>query len=232
VNAVSEQDLDLLEEYLDEALAPDEVDALRARLGEDVNLAAALQELRREREIRAVVFAANEPSDERARQFAARVSTNARRNELRSRVLRTTRFAAAAAACLMLGVFVGWLGREGGNPQIVNAPMQPFGGGSTVATSVTTVPDVVATPGVSITEIRYKTARGPLPMLLVSRVTPGPQGAGTGLREGDLLLTIDGQAVRDVRSLSSALASRPGLRVIRIVRDNQVHDLSIQIQSR
>ena len=235
MNAVNEQNLDLLEEYLDEALAPDEVDALRIRLAEDAGLAAALQELRRDRDVRSAVWAANEPSEQRARQFAARVSTTARRNDLRSRVFRTSRFAGAAAACLMLGVFVGWLGRDrsGGDPSMAQLATT----GPRVAAPVRNVADnfvfsgpASPAPGVSITEIRYNTPRGPLPMLLVTRATNAPQGAG--LREGDLLLSVDGKVVRDVRSLGAELSSRPGTHVIRIVRENQVHDLPVQLQSR
>jgi S1-C subfamily serine protease len=67
-----------------------------------------------------------------------------------------------------------------------------------------------------------------MPMLLVRQVLPGSAAAGAGLREGDLLLAIDGKAVHDMRSLASALSGRPGPRVMRILRNNQVGDLTIQ----
>lgn len=114
MNAVSEQDLERLEEHLDGALAPDEAERLRDRLAREPRLGAALAELEAERAARAAVWASLEPDEEHARSFARRVSTAARRQESWSHVGRYARFASAAAACMLVGYFAGWAGQDGG----------------------------------------------------------------------------------------------------------------------
>lgn len=119
MNAVSEQDLELLEEYLDGALSPDAAERVHERLEREPEFAAALAELASERAARAAVWRSLEPGDEQVRQFAARVRTAARRQDAWGRVGRFARFGSAAAACLLVGYFFGWVNHDlapGGMP--------------------------------------------------------------------------------------------------------------------
>jgi hypothetical protein len=235
VNAVPEQLLEQLEEYLDGALAPDEVERLNVRLAADPELAELLDELRAERETRALVWRANEPTQASATALADRVITAAHRNTRREfnwgRLGRSAQFGSAAAACLLLGFFFGWLGRDrgqtnfGGFPS--NAPAL-----NQVSTAGPIVSDPAPTPqlGVVINEIRFQApGRQPVPMLVVGKVAQESAAAG-GLREGDVLLSIDGQAVSDLQSLASVLRSRGGPRQLQILRSRQVRELTIQVQ--
>jgi hypothetical protein len=235
VNAVPEQLLEQLEEYLDGALAPEEVERFNARLGTDQELAELLDELRADRETRGLLWRANEPGLAQANAFADRVITAARRNTRREfnwgRLGRSAQFGSAAAACLLLGFVFGWLGRDRGQSNFVgfasNAPAV-----NQVSTGGPIVSDPSPTPqlGVVINEIRFQApGRQPVPMLVVANVAQTATAAG-GLREGDVLLSIDGEAVSDLRSLAKVLRSRDGLRQLQILRNRQVRELTIQVQ--
>lgn len=233
MNAVPEQLLEQLEEYLDGALAPDEVERLNVRLAADPELAEALDEVRAQREMRALLWRANEPSHAEANAFADRVMSAARRAPVRrefnwGRMGRFAQFGSAAAACLLLGFFFGWLGRDRGTNALADFP--------TNAATVNQVsnPIVSASPtpqlGVVINEIRFPVAgRQAVPMLVVGNVSQNSATAGA-LREGDVLLSIDGEPVSDMRSLFSALRRREGPRQLQIFRDRQARELTIQVQ--
>jgi S1-C subfamily serine protease len=83
---------------------------------------------------------------------------------------------------------------------------------------------------VVINEIRFQAPGGNQTMLVVGRVLQNSTAGGAGLRQGDVLLSVDGQSVDDMRSLLSVLRSGQGVRVLRILRDRQVSELSIQLQ--
>lgn len=226
MDAVVEQDLDLLEEYLDGALTPDEVERLQFRLAAEPGLAAALAEAREQRETRAAVWNALEPSDAEVQRLVSRVAAAGRRRATWNRVQRYTRFATTAAACLLIGFFAGWLGRDRGpgSANFAVAPVNEFVNGPVVAT------DYPPTVGVVISEIRYvDPPNRPVPMLLVREVLPGSPAAESGLRRGDLLLSLDGEPVRDMRSLTDALSLRPGTRVVRVLRDRTLLDIHIEL---
>jgi hypothetical protein len=235
VNAVSEQLLEQLEEYLDGVLAPDEVERLNVRLATDPELAGLLDELRAERETRALIWHANEPGLTEANAFADRVITTARRNTRRGfnwgRLGRSAQFGSAAAACLLLGFFFGWLGRDRGQTNLVG-----FASNAPALNEVSTAGPIVSEPaptpqlGVVITEIRFQVpGRQPVPMLAVGKAAQ-ESAPSAGLREGDVLLSIDGQAVSDLQSLASVLRSRGGPRQLQILRNREVRAVTIQIQ--
>jgi anti-sigma factor RsiW len=228
VNDVTERDLEQLDEYLDDALAPDEVEHLRIRLAEDSSLVAALEELRSQRLARAAVWTSLEPTDAQAQQLARKVSSGVRRQKLWLRVGSASRFGSAVAACLLFGFFMGWLGRERGG---MTANIPPTFGQTEVNVVSSALPTVTTESpralGVQINEIRHEDLQ---PMLVVRQVTPDSAAAQTNLRAGDLLLTLDGQLVRDRTSLMTALSNRKGARVLRILRDGQVYNVTIHLQ--
>lgn len=103
--AVSENDLEQLDAYLDDALEMGEVEVLRARLAQDAQLLAALEQVRSERAARQALFAALEPDDAAVNALISRVRRSTLRQRQTSRWLRPARWVAAAAACLTIGFF-------------------------------------------------------------------------------------------------------------------------------
>jgi serine protease Do len=65
--------------------------------------------------------------------------------------------------------------------------------------------------------------------VVVAGLLPGAPAEKAGLKQGDVILAIDGQGLNERRALYDALRSRqPGERVsLRIFRDNKVHTLEV-----
>ena len=105
---VTDQDLELLDAYLDDALSTGERDALIDRLAREPALSAALEELRAGRDVRLRAFAANELSPAEAEAFAEALVSGLRKRESWRRWRRATLTAAGVAAC----VAIGWIGRS------------------------------------------------------------------------------------------------------------------------
>src|SRR4051812_15718014 len=98
--AVTRDDLELLEEYLDDALEPGDVEALRARLAVDEGLVAALGNVRADRSARQVFYQSLEPDGAAVDALVARIRADVGRERRPARPLRPARYVAAAAACL------------------------------------------------------------------------------------------------------------------------------------
>jgi anti-sigma factor RsiW len=125
----SETDLELLETYLDGELSPGEVAMLRPRLSAEPELAAAMDQLREQRQLRQHVFclceAEAEVSDDVAVGNVSRaVRAAITRDIVWSGRMRTLRQVSAAAACLIVGLLVGWFAR-GSTP--VEPTVRPSG---------------------------------------------------------------------------------------------------------
>jgi hypothetical protein len=157
--SVSEHDLELLETYLDNELAPGEMDAIRARLKREPTLAVALDQLTRDRQMRHRVFF----TMDREVAATARESTDAITRSLKQAAVREVawsnrrnifRQVAAAAACIVVGVLVGWVGRDRAEPD-AQVARQAHVDGSAQA-DVVTVSDEDASNGftVAITDDR------------------------------------------------------------------------------
>ena len=128
---ISDTELDRLETYLDGALAPDEVGALQARLVVEPELASALDELRAERSMRQAVWQAMEPDAMTADRLTWRLQgAMAAQKQIPPRAWhqwQIARIGSAAAACLVIGFFLGSAGRNGLSrapmPQIDSSPV-------------------------------------------------------------------------------------------------------------
>src|SRR6476469_2356985 len=98
-----EDDLDLLNEYLDGGLAADEAATVGRRVTEDAAWGQAIETLRAERSSRAAVMAALEPSVEDARHLAGRIISiaDARRRRWVT-IGRLSRVFGGVAACVLL----------------------------------------------------------------------------------------------------------------------------------
>jgi hypothetical protein len=94
-----------------------------------------------------------------------------------------------------------------------------------------------ATLGVVISEIRQDDAlRRSVPALgsraamLISQVIPGSPADQAGLREGDLLLSLSGEAVGDIPSLAAAIASCDGSTRLQVLRGGKTVDAVVELK--
>jgi anti-sigma factor RsiW len=116
MTTITETDIELLETYLDGEVTGADADALQHRLQAEQELSAALDDLRAQRMIRQSVWQSLEPDQKSADQLAWRIS-GAMQTQQQTPPRRTwntwqfARFGSAAAACIVLGFFVGWVGR-------------------------------------------------------------------------------------------------------------------------
>jgi anti-sigma factor RsiW len=117
---MTEADVEILEMYLDDALSDQDLAAVARRLADEPVMAAELERLRGERELRRQFFASLDPSDAAVERLLGRVDESIRRRTGWERQLKWGRWAAAAAACVALGFTTGYLGRS-------SAPMSGTG---------------------------------------------------------------------------------------------------------
>jgi len=130
LNAIGEFDSELLEDYLDDALSPGQVEHVARRLAEEPELAMAMHELRAARVLRAAAWRSLEPSEARAAALARRIAEvvwqDAWRRGARRALWASGSIAAAAAVFV-----VGWFLRPTVSPEVrqlshsVRANVQP-----------------------------------------------------------------------------------------------------------
>jgi hypothetical protein len=104
--AVMDDDIELLEGYLDDALAEEERALVRARLSEDQALVAALDQLRAERGMRQALFAGLEPGEGEVERLVGRIHESLERRRRVGRLFRGVGYVAAAAACFIAGILI------------------------------------------------------------------------------------------------------------------------------
>lgn len=121
---LSESDLNLLDAYLDDALSVSEVQSLDARLTEEPELASSLDSLRAERKARAAVLTTLTPCEQEAGHFSDTVIKSVRRREQMRLWMRNIRIGVSVAACLVIGFFVGWIGR--GHGPVIQQVVKPL----------------------------------------------------------------------------------------------------------
>ena len=131
--SVSEIDLELLETYLDDELSAEDGDALRRRLASEPALAQAMDQLRQDRELRQLAFGSMEPAERQTSTATDTIVRSLRQAATRelawSSRLRILRQVSAAAACIVVGLLIGWFARSGNEGT-------PLGGGNENGTVV------------------------------------------------------------------------------------------------
>src|SRR4051795_9708375 len=142
--SVSETDLELLETYLDDELSAEEGDTLRRRLASEPVLATAMDQVRQDRALRQQAFGTMEPADRETVAATDVIVRSLRQAATREKVWserrRLIRQFSAAAACLVVGLLVGWFGH--GRPDVPVAPVET----NTVASRDTGTPGSVNFP--------------------------------------------------------------------------------------
>lgn len=143
---VSDDDLEFLESYLDDALSDQELAHLRTRLSREPELASALRMLRDERAQRQGFFQAIEPTPTEVEALVASIHQSAHRKQWWRDQRRLASYGSAMAACLAIAVVGGFIYHAQSK-----APLLPTEGagmaGGTVATSVNYPVDVTDDSG-------------------------------------------------------------------------------------
>jgi hypothetical protein len=114
--SLNDQDLELLEAYVDGELDGADDQELRHRLDSEPALSAALETLRAEAHVRAAVWKGYEPDEQAIRRLIARIDTSVDRNTIWAHRLSKIRMVSAAAACVVLGLLLGRISLPGGAP--------------------------------------------------------------------------------------------------------------------
>src|SRR5438445_11117719 len=101
--SVSDDQLELLEAYIDGELPAAEEDALRRRLESEPALASGLDSLRQEHDIRAAVWTSFEPGAAVVDRLILRIQAAVDRHNAWAYRIARYRIPLAAAACILIG---------------------------------------------------------------------------------------------------------------------------------
>ncbi len=139
--AVTDEQLGMLEAYIDGELPADQEDGLRKQLEADSELAGALEMVRGERTRRENFWRACEPDELTVQRLVMRVEAAVNRHAIWAYRLARWRIPSAAAACILIGFMVGWIGR-GTSPVTGGEPGQPMMVANNPANPITNVVNV------------------------------------------------------------------------------------------
>ncbi len=101
---VPDEELELLDAYLDDALSDQALSELRARLAVEPSMMAALRMLRDERSTRQAFFQSIDPTPAEVDELVADIRHAAARKRWWQDRRKLTRWASAVAACLVMGI--------------------------------------------------------------------------------------------------------------------------------
>ena len=104
---MSDNDLETLEVWLDGELSEEQVESLRRRLSVEPELSQTLDRLRSDRQIRAGIFQAMEPSAAEIETLVANARRGVRKEDLINSRLRALRNVASIAACMAVVFMAG-----------------------------------------------------------------------------------------------------------------------------
>jgi anti-sigma-K factor RskA len=118
--AVNDNDMDLLHEYVDGELPVAECEGLWRRLAIEREMAAELERLRADHAVRAMAWKSLEPEESTVARLEAKIMRASRREDFMSWAGNALRIGASAAALILFGVSVGWMGKDryGGAPVV------------------------------------------------------------------------------------------------------------------
>ena len=107
----SDEDVQLVEAYLDGALAPGESERLAGRLAREPHLVELVEALRAERAVRQAVWTSLEPDEAGAGATVSAAVSAAARQERLQHAIRRARRLTAAAAVIAIAFAGGWAAR-------------------------------------------------------------------------------------------------------------------------
>jgi hypothetical protein len=124
--AVNDNDVELLDSYLDGELPMSECEGLWRRLAVEPELSRELDRLRADAATRQIVFSSLEPADDILASLQRNILKSARKESLRATYNRYVRRFATIAACLLFGFGFGWWGHTA-YPNFAHNWMGPSG---------------------------------------------------------------------------------------------------------
>jgi hypothetical protein len=198
--SVNETDIERLENYLDDELAPAEIEALRERLSSEPALAAAMDGLRTQRQMRSTYFASLEPTERAVERVVQSVKKSINKEIVWAERFKTFRAVGSLAACLLVG-FIGGYGMRGSHSS--PTPQNPQSIASTEGeTSAPT--DLTSVAGVDLTTNSVIFDGAPVNTAYVA--PPAGVGANNTALAGYQLNVVDGnnRVIRRFNSMEQA----------------------------
>jgi anti-sigma factor RsiW len=110
--AVNDNDMELLHEYVDGELPVADCEGLWRRLAVERDLMGELEHLRADHAVRTMVWNSLEPEESTVARLEAKIMRATRREDFMSWGGNILRIAASAAALILFGFSVGWMGRD------------------------------------------------------------------------------------------------------------------------
>jgi anti-sigma factor RsiW len=155
--AMTDNDIELLHAYLDGELPTAECEGLWRRLAIERDLVAELDHLRADHAMRSMVWSSLEPDDLSVARLEAKLMRATRREDIFDWANNALRICASAAALILFGFAVGWMGHDRAH----SLPVIP---GPVSQTSSQTVPATASafgtTPASNKYELVFKDAAG------------------------------------------------------------------------
>jgi anti-sigma factor RsiW len=164
--SVNDQDLELLETYLDDELSPSEQESLRRRLSSEPPLAAAMETLRDQRQMRSQWLSAAEPSGDEIERLITSVRKSITREQLWGQRAKWIRRATAMAACLVVGIIGGYGLRGFNNTPGANYPTAIVNGQTPVSFEQQQPPEPISFNPVNVGTLSNSTG-GPYQIRIV-----------------------------------------------------------------
>jgi hypothetical protein len=110
--AVNDNDLELLHEYVDGELPVADCEGLWRRLAIERDLSGELDRLRADHSVRTMVWNSLEPEESTVARLEAKIMRATRREDFLSWGGNILRITASAAALILFGFTVGWMGKD------------------------------------------------------------------------------------------------------------------------
>jgi anti-sigma factor RsiW len=143
----TENDIELLHAYLDGELPTAECEGLWRRLAIERDLVAELDGLRADHALRSMVWRGLEPDEVSVARVEAEVMRASRREDIMGWVHNALRITASAAALILFGFSVGWMGHDrahgitplpspNSGSSTINTASSPLGGGGSASAKV------------------------------------------------------------------------------------------------